>query len=261
MSLRVVRSIGLVTVQDVGRAGHMHEGLAPGGALVLELLAAANRRAGNADQTAAIEVMGALTVRAETDLVVATDADGPRPLRAGEELTVVSDVRRVAYLALRGGIEAPVVLGSRSAQLSAGIGQLLRRDQRLTAGTAPVVSADVSDAFESEGPIQFLAGPDLDAFGAGALETLTSGVYTVLPDSNRVGTRLIGPVIPRSDRQEVTRPMVRGAIEVPRDGQPIVLGPEHPVTGGYPVIGVVANRDLGRLCALPAGAPVRFTIG
>jgi allophanate hydrolase subunit 2 len=108
--------------------------------------------------------------------------------------------------------------------------------------------------------IAVIAGPDFDAFAASALTILASTGYTVLAASNRVGTRLDGPALPRTDRPDVTRPMVRGAIEVPRDGQPIVLGPEHPTTGGYPLIGVIAYEDLGPFFAIPHGGRVRFEI-
>jgi biotin-dependent carboxylase-like uncharacterized protein len=257
MSLVVTRAVGLVTVQDVGRPGHMHEGLAPGGAMVPELLAVANRRVRNPDGAAAIEVMGALTVRAETAVAVATDVLPVHELRTGEELTVVSDRRRVTYLALRGGIGAPVVLGSRSTQLSAGLGQMLSAGARLEAADAPVLVGE-EHRFAGKSSILVIAGPDLDAFTADALTILTTAPYTVLASSNRVGTRLRGPALPRTDRPDVTRPMVRGAIEVPRDGQPIVLGPEHPTTGGYPLIGVIACEDLGPFFAIPPGESVRF---
>jgi 5-oxoprolinase (ATP-hydrolysing) subunit C len=102
-------------------------------------------------------------------------------------------------------------------------------------------------------------GPDPVSFALGALDVLLSSEYRVLPSSNRVGTRLDGPLLLRSDAPEVSRPMVTGAIEVPRDGKPIILGPEHPTTGGYPIIAVVASADLGRLFSIRLGGTVRFT--
>ncbi|MCC7044330.1 MAG: biotin-dependent carboxyltransferase family protein [Acidobacteria bacterium] len=259
MSLVVVRAVGLVSVQDLGRPGHMHDGLAPGGALVPELLIAANRHARNPDASAAIEVMGALTVRADAAVMVATDSTSLRQLRPGEELTVASDRRRVAYLAVRGGVDAPVVLGSRSVQLSAGLGQVLRAGTLLAAGDAPIFVRPVGRFVEGD-QIRVLPGPDLGAFAPGALEVLTSTTWTISAASDRVGTRLGGASLTRTGAAEVTRPMVRGAIEVPRDGQPIVLGPEHPTTGGYPVIGVIASEDLGRFFATGVGRQVRFIV-
>jgi allophanate hydrolase subunit 2 len=346
MSLVVVQALGLVTVQDLGRRGHMHEGLAPGGALIRSLLVATNRAAGNADGAAAIEVIGKLVVRAEAPLAVAiatvasagraasrglasagalatsqqlatpsakphmaTPHLAPLPpatsppatsppatsppatsppatspaatshalehafhiLAAGEELVVESEPARVAYVAIRGGIDASLVLDGRGTQLSAGIGARLRAGDRLRADTAlAALRGDVRDAptaapiaaaFRGTVTVRVLPGPDLDAFAPDALAVLASAAYRVLPTSDRVGTRLDGPILPRIAATERSRPMVRGAIEVPRDGAPIVLGPEHPTTGGYPIIGVVAHDDLDVLFAVRVGGSVRFEVG
>jgi allophanate hydrolase subunit 2 len=258
MSVFVVRAMGMVSIQDLGRHGHMHEGLAPGGALVPELLVAANRLARNPDGAAGLEVLGQLVVRAGRELTVATE-EGARVLHAGEQLTVTSGAHRATYLALHGGIDAPVVLGGRGVQLSAGIGVLVRGGEHLVTGgavaatpTAPLHPVDVER-------IQLVPGPDLDAFEAPALEVLCSAPYRISPTSDRIGTRLDGPVLPRRRAWvERSRPMVRGAIEVPGDGHPIVLGPEHPTTGGYPVIAVVAHAHLGAFFAHRLGATIFF---
>lgn len=260
MSIVVVRAVGLVTIQDLGRPGHMHEGLAPGGALVPELLVAANRHASNRDDAAAIEVMGSIAIRATADVVVATDGMTARQLNEGDEMTLASNRRRVAYLAVRGGIEAPMVLGSRSTQLSAGLGGILRAGVTIARCEAPTVVRP-QEPFDEEGPIRLIPGPDLDEFGPDALDVLTSQTWAVSSSSDRVGTRLEGGAIPRRHLSESTRPMVCGAIEVPGDGLPIVLGPEHPTTGGYPVIGVIATASLGRFFATGIGRAVRFVAG
>ena len=256
----IARCQGLVTVQDLGRPGRMHEAIPAGGALVPALLVAANRRAGNADGAPAIEVLGRLTLRSESDLVVATDARAAAALRAGEELEVVSEPQRVAYVAPRGGIAAPLVLGGRGALVCAAIGPILRAGDRLV--TADELDAQPrAPAVLRDAPIRVIPGPDLDAFAADALATLASAPYRISPASDRIGTRLAGPALSRrAGFVERSRPMVRGAIEVPADGQPIVLGPEHPTTGGYPLIGVVAHDDLDRLCAIRLGGAVRFAI-
>lgn len=248
MSLVVVSVAGLATVQDFGRPGHMHEGLPHGGALVRALLAEANRRARNPDDAAAIEIFGKLVVRAREPI---TTSHGV--LDAGREIVVESERRRVAYLAVRGGVDAPVVLGSRSTHLSAGLGTPLRAGAIIASASAAAVDAPV-EPFEDAGPIRAIAGPD-----AGELQALFSSPYRISPSSDRVGTRLVGPPL-RVTAPEVSRPMVRGAIEVPRDGQPIVLGPEHPTTGGYPVIAVIASADLDRFFATRPGGEVHFTL-
>lgn len=260
MSLVVVRAIGIVTVQDLGRPGRMHEALPAGGALVPELLIAANRRARNDDHAAAIEVLGQLVVRAQTELLVGTAA-GPRVLEAGVELTIASEPRRVAYLAIRGGVDAPLVLGGRGTQLSAGLGALLRAEDRIDPAGAAAVSAPAPAPFHARDTIRVLAGPDPHAFVADALQVFVAATYRVHPSSNRVGTRLAGSPIPRAAAApERSAPMVIGAIEVPGDGAPIVLGPEHPTTGGYPILAVIAHADLGAFFAIRPGGDVRFTI-
>ena len=94
-----------------------------------------------------------------------------------------------------------------------------------------------------------------------ALEVLVAAPYRVLPSSDRVGTRLGGAALPRvAGYREVSRPMIVGALEVPRDGQPIVLGPEHPTTGGYPILAVIATAELGHFHAIRLGGMVRFAV-
>lgn len=257
--IELVKVSGAVSVQDVGRPGRMHEGLAPGGALVRALLVRANRAAGNDDGAAALEISGRVVIRAVAPVVLGTDA-GPHELDPGEELAIASEPRRVAYVAVAGGLDTPVVLGSRSTQLSAGIGALLRAGDRLATSVERIAAGPrASDAFDDTSPIRVVPGPDLDAFAPGALDALCDAAYRISPQSDRVGTRLEGPSLPRIDTPDRSSPMVRGALEVPRDGLPIVLGPEHPTTGGYPLIAVIASADLDRFHAVRLGGTVRFT--
>jgi len=266
----------------------------PGGALAPELLVAANRGAGNPDDAAGIEVLGQLVVRAQVDVVVASDRDGTRELRAGEELVIASGDRRCAYLAIRGGVDAPIMLGSRGTLLCAELGRplragdivrasdaamsdALRTDSGLVAGDAGVIDAQrtggglvasdagVNDTQEGRSlsgdraVIEIIAGPD--AFAGETLERLVAAPYRVLPSSDRVGTRLEGAALARAaGYRERSRPMVIGALEVPGDGQPIVLGPEHPTTGGYPIVAVIATTELGRFFAIRLGGSVQFVV-
>lgn len=267
--LTVVKVLGLVTVQDLGRRGRMHEALPVGGALVPSMMARANRAVGNPDGAAAIEVSGLLVVRAEAAVCVATGR-GVRELSAREELHVASDPSRVAYVAVGGGLDVPIVLGGRGAHLSAGIGLLVRAGERfaIAASTTRAVAHDQSGARsrthaayapDDASEICVVPGPDGDAFARDALEALVRGPWRISSSSDRVGTRLAGSRIERrADYVETSRPMVIGAIEVPRDGAPIVLGPEHPTTGGYPVVAVVAAKSLDAFHLLPLGGSVRF---
>ena len=257
MTLVVTRALGLVTVQDLGRTGHMHEAVPPGGALVPELLIAANRAAHNADGEPALEIMGTVTLRAEAELAIASDRDGAGVVRAGDSISLASEPRRVIYLAVRGGIAAATVLGGRGTLLVARLGRALRAGDRIDVASAPERMAAPAPPLAA-GPIRVLPGPDRDAFAPDALDVLAAEVR-IATTSDRVGTRLDGVIVPRrAGYRERSRPMVRGAIEVPSDGAPIVLGPEHPTTGGYPILGVVASEDLGRLHAIRLGGTVRF---
>lgn len=237
--IEIVKAQGLVTLQDLGHHGHMHEGVPPGGALAPARLIAANRAAGNPDDARAIEVLGRLVVRA-----VSAIETNVKALQAGEELVVESEPRRVAYLALRGGVQG------RAALVCAGIGTFVTAGMTLaSAGEPHLVRAPVA-LDESDRAIRVIPGPDAVS------QALIAASYRISPASDRIGTRLQGPPIPAE--QGPSRPMVRGAIEVPPDGQPIVLGPEHPTTGGYPLIGVIAADDLDRFFTIRLGGSVRF---
>jgi allophanate hydrolase subunit 2 len=278
VSLRVVELAGFALVQDLGRPGHMHEGLAPGGALVPELLAAANAAAGNDPGAAAIEVYGALTLEAPAAATIATE-DGARLELAPGGRARIAPRRdlRVRYVAIAGGIDAPVVLGSRSASLVAGIGRALAKGDVVSAATTPAASSTTTSTPTAiatptaaatpaaaagpaaAGEIAVVPGPDLERFSAEGVERFFSSVFVISARSDRIGTRLEGPAVGRVDRDDARScPLVRGAIEIPRSGEPIVLGPDHPTTGGYPVLGVIARADQARFFARPLGAAVRF---
>lgn len=254
MTLTIVQALGLVTVQDLGRRGQMHAAVPPGGALVPELLVAANGAAGNPDDALALEILGKVVVRSDVDVVIATP-HGATLLVAGKELTFMSGGRRCTYLAMRGGIR-----GSRGTLLCAELGSPLRTGDRVELSNAENVTRAI-ETFEERDTIRVIAGPDLDAFGEDVLQRLVAAPYRVLPTSDRVGTRLHGEALPRAPGyRERSRPMVIGALEVPGDGQPIVLGPEHPTTGGYPIVAVIANAELGRFFAIRLGGNVRFVV-
>jgi biotin-dependent carboxylase-like uncharacterized protein len=261
--IEVVRAAGLAAVQDGGRRGHMHEGVPPGGPLVPELLARANAAVRNGHETAAIELVGAITLRAGVPLLVATDEGGARLLRAGEAWDLTSGKARVKYVAIRGGLDVPCVLGGRGTLLVAGLGghegRALRAGDRLPVGDAPPCDDPAPDAPDASAAIAVVLGPDLDRFDPGAVERLLTDPFAVDARSDRIGTRLTGPALARVDDDEgLSAPMVRGAIQVPASGQAIVLGPDHPTTGGYPVIATVLRESLGVLGARPVGATIRF---
>lgn len=213
--------------------------------------------------------------------------DTPIPLPAGATLTVGPPSAGLrCYLAVRGGIAVPPVLHSRSTDLLAGIGpRPVRVGEMLPIGEdhwgAPhAVSpppgpgapsgegtsergsaadriADDGDDVEAVG-IGVLPGPQADWF-SGGVTALAGTTWRVLPASNRIGIRLDGPPLARAMIGEVpSQGLVSGAVQVPPDGRPVIMLVDHPVTGGYPVVGVVATVDLDVLAQLRPGAAVRF---
>ncbi len=263
-ALEVVAALGLCTVQDAGRPGRMHEGVPPGGALVPEQLARANASVHNAAEEAGVEIVGTLRVLAQAAVTVGDDAGTCVRLAAGDRWEVGCGSARVRYAAIRGGIAVPAVLGGRGTLVVAHLGGLegrpLRRGDRLRAAAAPrQLSAALPPPGDAGAPIRVVPGPDLDRFEAAALDVLLRGAFRVSPRSDRVGVRLTGPQLPRRGGDAaVSAPMVRGAIQVPSSGEPIVLGPDHPTTGGYPVLATLVRADVGVLMARPVGAAVRF---
>ena len=245
MTLFVTYAVGSVSLQDLGRTGHMHEGVPPGGAAVRSQLIAANRRAGNRDDAVALEICGEVVVYTQTHVELATH-EVTHVLKPGQEARI--DGPGWKYLAVRGGFVAPRVLG--------GCGALpdvrIRKGDQLALAHEPRLDSTRAPEPLVARRIRVVPGPDLDAFASDALDVLCSEPYRTWMIA-RTGLRFRGGAkIPRvPGYRERSRPMVRGAIEVPDDGSPILLGPDHPTTGGYPVLAVVAEADLDRAFAFP----------
>ncbi|WP_426749569.1 biotin-dependent carboxyltransferase family protein [Myxococcus sp. Y35] len=262
-----VISVGApVTVQDAGRPGQMHHGVPPGGALVPELLALTNRAVGNASGAAALEAFGRLELRARGRQVrVAVDGRTFTVADGGSLTVPAPDALSVRYVAVDGGLAVPEVLGGRGtlpvARLGGHEGRLLRSGDALPLGGASgaAVPLELEQALDATAPIRVTLGPDAQRFEPATVALLLSGAFSVSASSDRVGMRLQGPPLTHGDEGSGTsRPMVRGAIQVTLSGTPIVLGPDHPTTGGYPLIATVIRADWGRLCARRPGAAIRF---
>ena len=169
-------------------------------------------------------------------------------------------------MAVRGGIDVPAVLGSRSRDILSGIGPAPVADGDLLAiggaATVPVPTLDVapwSPPAPGTVEVPLVVGPRDDWFPAAALDLLFSATWALSGASNRVGARLEGPPLPRLERGELpSEGMVAGGIQVPPSGQPTVLLADHPVTGGYPVIAVVASDGLDLFAQLRPGQHVHF---
>jgi biotin-dependent carboxylase-like uncharacterized protein len=270
----------LATVQDRGRPGFAAVGVPRSGAADAASAGLANRLVGNDDSAAVLEATaGGLRVRAErTVLVAVTGApapvtvDGmaapfgaPLTLGAGAVLSLgVPPVGLRTYVAVRGGVDVPPVLGSRSTDTLSGLGPApLSPGDRLPVGTLqaeePFVDIAAVRAPSSAPVLRILPGPRRDWLDPGAWTALTSSEWTVTADSNRVGLRLAGPELARALTDELpSEGLVPGAVQVPPDGAPVLFLADHPVTGGYPVLAVVTTADLGAAAQLRPGDSLRF---
>ncbi len=283
----VVREAGLQSlVEDLGRPGHAAIGVTRSGAADRGALRLANRLVGNPVGAAGIEnVGGGVELVAVGEQVVAvTGADAPlviespdgrwrtvergRPfaLDDGDLLEVgpVTAGLRVV-LAVRGGIDATPVLGSRSTDVLAHLGPApIAVGDVLPVGPAPRTAVGEPEAVpvvpDGSRPtvLDVAPGPDADLFPDGAWQHLLDEEWEVNPQSDRVGVRLGGRPVGRANGEVRSQALVPGAIQVPPSGEPVVFVVDHPTTGGYPVLAVVAEHHLDRLAQLPLGAPVRF---
>ena len=281
-ALRIVEPGLLSTLQDLGRPGAASVGVAGSGALDRAALRTANRLLGNREGATGIEVtMGGLRAVAERDLWVAvTGAWGPVRLdgrdidpyrahawRAGAELQVDWFAHGArAYVAVRGGLDGRVALGSRATDLLAGLGpSALRAGDGLGVrdeATNPIPIADVAPwgaPHDEQLELELAPGPRADWFAPGALQTLFDAVWTVSKEADRVGVRLDGPELPRArDGELPSEGMVPGALQVPPSGRPTILLADGPVTGGYPVIAVVTDAALDLVAQARPGTRIRF---
>ena len=288
-AVEVVRASLQLLVQDAGRSGYAALGVSASGVADRRAMRDANRAVGNTARAAVLESVGGVVLRFRGAGVAAvTGASGAltleeaggdvRPVAHGEpfatvdgdELTLGQPERGLRYvIAVRGGVDAAPALGSRAADTLAGLGPLA-----LTAGTVlpigdagrhavdPSVVARELPAPGDLVDLEITLGPRDDWFTTAAVETLTGQEWTVTPRSDRVGIRLQGQVpLERALGGELpSEGAVTGAIQVPPDGQPVLFLPDHPLTGGYPIIGALTDRSLDLAGQLAPGVRLRFTV-
>ena len=246
-------------VRDGGRTGLAHLGRGRGGAVDLAALRLGNRLVGNEVDVTGIESSGGLVVRCDSATMIAltgspadVHVDGGPPLGWGVPVALPAGaIVRIGRL--RGGARSYLCVR----------GGISRIDgNHLEVGPDPMVPAATHPAvpLPLDTPIRLWPGPRLDWFAPDAFEALSVTAWEVLPESNRVGLRLAGVPLHRVRHDELpSEGLLEGAIQVPPDGQPIVMLADHPTTGGYPVIAIVEAADLSLVVQRPPGAPVRFT--
>ncbi len=284
-----IQSPGLrTTVQDLGRTGYQRFGVPVAGAADPTALRVANILVGNREGEAGLEltVIGPKATFLEDTVIAVTGADLgasidgepiPRwqsvPVANGSvlEFTGPSDGMR-AFLALAGGIDVPVVMGSRSTYVTGGIGgfdgrPLASGDVVRTLPTARNSGTQalklpediVPPTYGAEHEVRVVLGPQSDAFTDAGMSTFLSSQYAVTGDSDRMGCRLEGPVIEHESGADIVSDAnAFGSIQVPGNGQPIILLVDRGTTGGYPKIATVISPDLGIVAQAMLGDTVRF---
>lgn len=270
-SIRVIHSGFQTTIQDLGRYGFADQGVSASGAADALALRAGNLLVGNAENAPALEmtlVGGAFEFESEA-VVAFTGSDFGAGLPMWSAVVVKPDMlvrcgpaRSGArcYLAIRGGIDAPKVLGSASTHLLTGLGgRALRAGDILRIGNAAVRQPrrdPASPPRAQNDVLHVVRGPQAGWFGSG----LYQHVYIVQEESNRMGLRLRGAAIPSPAGTMLTEGVPLGAVQIPPDGQPIILFVEHQTTGGYPKPASVISADLWRVGQLRPRDAIRFEL-
>ncbi len=286
MDIFAVKNPGsFTTVQDLGRFGFLDRGVPPSGALDTFACRVANMLVGNEETLAVLEitVMGpTLEAMAEADIAVTGAEMGMtinrNPVPSWQSVRVkAGDVIRIpqaktgcrACLAVSGGLDAPMVMGSRSTFaragfggfhgrallkgdiLKRGVGILLKQPRRLPDAFIP--------AYQKDSLLRAVPGPQDNSF-TDSLESFFTHTYQVSAESDRMGCRLLGPPVehdPGTPQSIITEPVVPGNIQIPADGRPIILLVEQ-TTGGYSKIATVISADMGNVAQAMPGSSVTF---
>lgn len=287
-TFEVIRPGMLTTVQDSGRHGYQKFGLTVSGASDPYAYRIANLLVGNVQSAAALEVtlMGLELKVLRPTIIAVTGADldarvngKPIPMWATVKAESGDTIKFSgcrsgcrSYLAVTGGIDVPVVLGSRSTDTVGLIGGMdgrpLKKGDRLRTGDATVqedellrrrVHPGLIPEYPDQLDVRVILGPQEDAFTEQGLETFFTSTYKVSKDSDRMGCRLEGPKIEHvDDAGIISEGLFTGAVQVPQNGMPIVFLTGRPSVGGYTKIGGVISVDIPRLAQVKPGNTIRF---
>ena len=283
MKLTILSPGPLSTIQDAGRFGAMGKGFSPGGAMDPEAMTLANLLVGNAPGMGVIEMtMLGITARFDCDCVIAlTGADmsarlNERPVsryvsisvHAGDLLSMraaKSGMR--AYLAVAGGFDLPVVMGSVSTNLKCGLGGFQGR--KLQAGDELLLNQSgfefkprrIShpENYPDSISLRVLLGPQDDAFTQRGIDTFLGSEYTVTDKADRMGIRLSGEKIESKNGVDILSDgIAAGSVQIPAAGTPIIMMSDRQTTGGYAKIATVISTDLSRAAQARPGTRIRF---
>ncbi len=285
MSLYVEDAALIMSVQDSGRTGYQRFGMPVSGPMDWRAHRSANFLVGNLGGSACVEIgFSSCQVIVERDVLLSVCGAGFNLSVNGRDLPMWTaaivksgDILRLekidggnwAYLAVAGGFETPLWLHSRSVFPRAGLGHLLIAGERLPVSvlsdhkrllagrSLPLTERPV---YSQTPTISVIPGPHQDRFTAEAVAAFFDGEYRLSHKSDRMGYRLKGrPLAHKRGADLVSQGMALGQIQVPADGQPIVMMPDHPTTGGYTSIGTISRADLPLLAqAQPERSVIRF---
>ncbi|ALA58626.1 biotin-dependent carboxyltransferase family protein [Nitrospira moscoviensis] len=287
-SLLVVKPGWFTTVQDLGRHGHQQYGMPVSGAMDRVAHVLANRLAGNRDQDATLEItLKGPELLFEQEAVIALAGADLTPTIDGREISLWTclavqagsrlsfGARRAGgrcYLAVAGGLDVPIVLGSRATHVASRTGgfqgRVLLPGDRLTSGRSSSharidrsVPASLRPRYSGEAPLRILPCAQRDAPMQEALAALTTSPYRLSSQSNRMGYRLDGPPLgPAQPDPTISDGTAMGMLQVPPDGRPILLMADRQTTGGYPRPAVVITADLPLAGQLVPGDAITFTV-
>ncbi len=285
VTIRVVKPGLFTTVQDGGRYGYAHLGISPCGAADVLSLRIANLLVGNNEYAPVVEMtlLGATLEFGQSAIVavsgascdckvgqyrIAQNAAFEVPAEGILQCGSITGGTR-AYLAVRGGLDVPIVMGSASTDMRGGFGgfegRSLRAGDALQIGKASVarprhLHAATLRELRGSGPIRVTKGAQHDWFSPDEWAKFLASSWTISEQSDRAGLRLKGePISQHTQRQLLTDGIPLGAVQVPQDGQPIILFVDQQTTGGYPKIANVIAADMHRIGQLRPRDEVRFT--
>jgi biotin-dependent carboxylase-like uncharacterized protein len=277
----------LTTVQDLGRFGHQRVGVPQSGPMDRAAFVVANRLVGNGDDAAGLEctIKGPRLEVRQTALVAVAGAamgftvngqEAPAwtaiRVRPGDVLGFqMASAGCRAYLAVAGGIDVPLVLGSRATYLRGRLGgfsgRALQKGDVLPVGVAAggaaregrAVPTALRPTYPAERECRVILGPQDDRFTPDGIRAFLDGPYDVTPQADRMGYRLKGPVITHARGHDIVSDGIPlGGIQVPGEGQPIVLLADRQTTGGYTKIATVIGVDIGAIGQTRPGQRIRF---
>jgi len=277
--MNIIKAGVLTTVQDLGRVGCQQQGLTEGGAFDRYAAICANALCDNSANTALFEIaIGGFECQVDTDCDIAITGaqltvqinqryvESWRTLRlhAGDRLKLgFAQYGARAYLAVRGGIQVPLYFGSASTVLREGVGCSVQAGDTFTFDRSDAIHprricVSQRPKWSSSHIIQILPVQHYWGFSRAARRAFFASPYTVNKQSDRMGYRLQGEIINYHGAGIVSQALALGTVQIPADGQPIIMCRDHQTMGGYPKIGCVIAPDIDKLAQLQPGASITF---